>query len=170
MTTPASQYADGNVKVTWVPTIADPAEPTTTELNAVGAVDLTCYLTPDGFAPTTEQASVNDDRLCSTETFELPGRTTNTLMLTYIYRAQDTVGTDNKAFTTLKDGTTGYIVARWGADYEDVYAADDVVNVTPVTAGVQMEMPAEANSTLKINQKLFVRGAMQRQVAVVAGA
>lgn len=178
--TPASLPADGNLRVTWVPAIADPAAPSAAVLNGTSAVDLTCYLTPDGYAPATDQAVINDDRLCSTDTFEQPGRKTNTLDITYVFRGQDASAADNKAYTTMKENTGGFIVERWGKAYDAAYTNGtaatttapavpaDVVSVTPVKAGVQMELPPEANSILKVSQKMFVTGRKRRQVTVVA--
>src|SRR5687768_15094890 len=143
MTTPVSNLADGNLKVAFVPTIAAPGAPTVAELNAGTVVDLSCYLTPDGFTTGGDEQVVTDDRLCSTQTFEKPGRHTDTLSLSYVYRAQDAAGTDNKAFHTLEHLVTGYIVARWGADYADAFVASDVVDVMPVQAGKQMKQPPE---------------------------
>lgn len=168
MTTPASLPADGYLKVTWVPAIADPTNPSAAVLNGASSVDLTCYLTPDGFNPATDEAVINDDRLCSRDTFEQPGRRTNTLSLMYVARHQDGAATDNKAWTTLKQDSAGFIVERWGKAYDTAYAAGDIVNVTPVKAGVQVEQTPEANSTLKVAQKVFVTGPKRRQVAVVA--
>lgn len=166
MAVPASVQADGNLKVTWVPAVADPAAPTATELNAAGAVDLSCYLTPDGYNPATDETTVTDDRLCSRQSFARPGRFSDTLSLTYVFRGQDAAGTDNKAFTTLKHLTEGFIVTRWGVDYEDAYAAADIVDVAPVQAGVQKKQPPEANSVQKIMQSMHIVGPVERDVEV----
>ena len=167
MTIPASLIADGMLRVDWVPAIANPDAPSLTELNGASAIEMTCYLTPDGYTPATDEAVVNDDRLCSRDSFERRGRRTNTLAVTYVYRPQEAAAADNKAFDTLKEGTLGYFIERWGADYEDAFAVGDVVNVVPVESGVQVESAPEANSTLRIAQKQFVRGPKSRQVAVV---
>lgn len=165
MTTPASNLADGNLKVSWVSAIADPTAPTALELNA--GIDLTCYLTPDGFSPGGDEQVVNDSRLCSRQDYEKPGRSTDTLSLTYVFRGQEAIGTDNEAFHTLTHLAEGYVVTRWGTDYEADFAAADVVDVIPAQAGKQMKQPPEANSVLKIGQRIFVTGEVQRDVAVV---
>lgn len=168
MTTPASLVADGMLRVDWVPTIANPAAPTVLELNAASGVQMSCYMTPDGYSPATDEATVNDDRLCSTDTFERRGRRTNTLMTTYVYRPQATAATDNDAFDTLKEGALGYFVERWGQAYDAAWAAGQKVNVVPVESGTQIEMAPEANTTLRVMQKQFVRGPKRRQVTVAA--
>ena len=174
MTTPAeisapgSVQADGALRVVFVPTLADPSAPTLAELNAASAVDLSCYLTPTGFASTTEEASIDDSRLCSRETYETPGRESNGLELTYVYDPQNTVPAENEAYTTLKRGTQGFVVPRWGRAFEEPFAAGDIVDVMPITGGAQRKQTPEANSTLKVAQKMFIRSGVRRDVAVVA--
>lgn len=151
-----STPADGNVKVAFVPTIANTSAPTVTELTGASAVDLSCYLTADGFTPGLDEAVISDDRLCDTETFEQPGRSSRTLQVTYI----DNSNTDevNDAYEALTPGSTGYVVVRRGKAYDNAFAADDKVDVWPVKCGQQNDMPPEANSVLKVTQKLFVTG------------
>lgn len=167
MTQPTSIPADGNLRAAWVPAIADTANPTTTELNAAGAVDLSCYLTGDGYSPSTDEQVITDDRICSRQTYEQPGRYQDQLEVKYVYRAQEPLSATNKAFTTLKRGTAGYIVTRWGTAYETAWAAGQIVDVMPAKAGVQMKNPPEANSILNVSQKIFITGEQKRDVAVV---
>lgn len=162
-----STPADGNVKVVWVTTIANTAAPSATELNAVTSIDLSCYLTADGFSPALDEAVISDDRLCDTETFEQPGRASRSLSVTYIDNS-NTVD-DNDAFETLVPGTDGYIVVRRGKAYAGVFVATtDKVDVWPVTCGKYSDLPPEANSVLKVTQKLFVTGGVEQRVAVAA--
>lgn len=161
-----STPADGNVKVAFVPTIADPAAPTTAELTAAGVVDLSCYLTADGWTPGLDEQTITDDRLCSTQTFEQPGRAARSLTVKYIENPGS--ATDNKAYTTLVPGTSGYFVQRRGKPFDTAFAAADVVDVWPVTAGKYDPQPPEANSVLKVAQKMFVTGTVEQNVAVAA--
>lgn len=161
-----STPADGNVRVAFVPTIADTAAPTSAELSAAGAVDLSCYLTGDGFNPGLDEAVVADDRLCSTDTFEQPGRKQRNLSVTYI---DNTNSTDpNEAAETLIPGSEGFIVKRSGLAYTTAFAAAQTVEVWPVKAGQYQPLPPEANSVLRRTQKLFVTGQVQIDVAVGA--
>ena len=97
MALPKSVPADGALKVAWVPTIANSAAQTVAELTGAGVIDISCYLTPDGFTPGGDEATVADDRLCSTRTFEQPGRSTDTLDVQYVWGDE----TDNAAFAAL---------------------------------------------------------------------
>lgn len=165
MALPKSVPADGNLKVVWVPALADPANPKVTELTAAGVIDISCYLTPDGFSPGGDEQVVNDDRLCSTQTFERPGRFSDTLDIIYVHGDE----VDNAAYTTLKHLTEGFVVERWGKPYDTAFATADVVDVKPAQCGVQRKQPPEANSVLKCAQKMFITGSVERDVAVVAG-
>jgi hypothetical protein len=165
---PTSIPADGSLKVLWVPAIATPAEPTITEVTAVTVVDLSCYITADGWTPATDEQVSTDDRLCSRQTFERRGRFTDSLQVTYVYQGQEPAALDNKAQSTLRAGELGFIVARWGMDYEPDMEIGDIVDVYPAECGVQQKQPPEANGRLKIMQKIFIRSNTRRDVAVVA--
>lgn len=161
-----STPADGNVKVVWVPTIADPDAPTVTEVTGGTVVDVSCYLTGSGWNPGLSEQTVTDDRLCSTETFEQMGRSQRTLAVQYI--DNPTSATDNDAFEAFVPGTTGYFVVRRGEAYDTALAAADVVDVWPVTAGQYSPLPPEANSVLKVDQKMFVTARVRIGVPVAA--
>lgn len=164
MALPKSVPADGNLKVVWVPTISNAAAPTVAEVTGGTAIDISCYLTPDGFTTGGDEAVVTDDRLCSTQSFEQPGRFSDTLDVIYVWGD----ATDNVAYTTLTRLAKGFIVARWAKPYATALAAADKIDVYPATCGKQNKMPPEANSVLKCGQKLFITGAVSRDVAVAA--
>lgn len=161
-----STPADGNVKVVWVPALADPENPTTAEVTGVSVVDLSCYLTGDGWNPGLDEQTITDDRLCARETFEKPGRAGRTLTVRYIINPGDP--TNNKAQETLVPGTDGYFIVRPGTDHEPDLASGDKVRVWPVTAGQQNELPPEANSVLKAEQRMFVRARVRPNATVGA--
>jgi hypothetical protein len=151
-----STPADGNVKIVFVPSLADPAAPTVAELTGAGVIDLSCYLTADGWTPGLDEQVVTDDRLCSVQTFEQPGRSSRTLSIKYVENPGSS--TDNKAFDTLAPGTAGFLVERRGTAQATAFAAADVVNVWPIKAGQYDPQPPEANSVLKVSQKAFITG------------
>lgn len=166
-----STPSDGNVKTVIVPAIADTSAPTVPELTGGTAVDVSCYLTPDGLALTLEQATITDERLCSTETYGQPGRKTYGLSLTGIDNTNsDNESTDNKLVDALGEGTQLYLVRRRGVPFDDAIAAGDKVTVIPFKPGVKMDVAPEANSVIRSTWQCFVTGAVQVEVAVVAGA
>ena len=151
-----STPADGNVRIVWTPVIALTTAPTAVILNGVATIDLSCYLTADGFTPGLDESVISDGRLCETETFEQPGRTARTLSLTYIDNSNTAL--TNLACMTLIPGTPGYIVRRSGKVFDATFAASDKVEVWPVKCGKRSSLPPEANSVLRITQKMFVTG------------
>ncbi|WP_144628943.1 phage tail tube protein [Arthrobacter woluwensis] len=169
MTDIPSTPADGNSLSLFVPTLADPTKPKLTELSAPSAIDLSCYLTGDGFVPSLDEQTIDDSRYCSTQDYEVPGRSKNGLTVKYIDNTNSpNAATMNKAVETLPKGTTGYWVTRSGKPYTAPLAVGDKVTVRPITAMTQNELPPEANSVFKIEQKLAITGPLQRKVAVVA--
>ncbi|PWR08573.1 hypothetical protein DKT68_15260 [Micromonospora acroterricola] len=154
---PTSVPSDGTLRIDFVPTIADRAAPkAATELNAAGSQELAGYVTGDGFAPSGEQATVTDERIASTQTFEQPGRKTKSLSVTYVHNPDDAA--NNEAYLTLEEGVTGYIVTRYGVPRAQAYAVGDIVDVWPVTAGEPMKNWNGANSVHTVTQRLFVTG------------
>lgn len=156
---------DGNVKVVIVPTIANPAAPTAAELNAATAKDISCLLTGDGWNLGVDQATVADQRLCDTENYERPGRSTWTLETTYV-RTED--ATEDVAFNTLVPGYSAFFVERSGVPFGQPFAAGDEVTVVPFKAGKRRKVPAAPNEVFRRVQKQFIRGKVQDDVAVVA--
>lgn len=170
VTVPPGVAADGAVSVKFVTALANPAAPSlATEINAASSVDLTCLLTKDGFSPAGEAAAITDERLCSKQVFEDFGTVTySTDALTYIYDPQTPASASNKAYAALVTGTTGFLVVRWGKDVDIAWAAGDKVDVYPVKVGPRIKQAPEANSKLKVQQKPYVTGPVQQDVAVVA--
>lgn len=168
MTLPVAITSDGNFKAFYTPTVADPTAPTVTECTSSSGFDATCYLTGDGWAPSTDESVVIDSRACSRQTFEDLGRYTDKLQVKYIYRQQDPTSPTNKAFTVWKRGTTGYLIVRYGTAFEPDVAAANIVDVIPITCDVQQKQTIAENEKQKIMQNMRITGPVQRDVAVVA--
>ena len=159
---------DGNMAVWLVPAIAVTSAPTDTEILA--GEDISCYLTPDGYTPTNEQATITDDRLCSTETFGRPGRKTRGLTLTGIDNTNSPNElTFNALVDTLVEGTQMYVVRRRGMPFDTPIAADQKVSVLPIVPGMKQDVPGEANSVTRSTWPTFVTGQGHDDIAVAAG-
>ena len=162
-----STPADGYVAVRVLPAVADLSAPTLAEWTA--GIDISCYLTSDGYSPSVDQQVATDERLCSTQVFEQPGRVTNSLDLIYIDNTNSpNQTTDNKAKDTLVPGSSQVIAVRRGMPYAAAAAAAQKVTLFPIKPGIYNELPGEANSVLKIGQKQFVTGPVSRSVALTA--
>ena len=160
--------ADGNLSVIILTAMAGDA-PTVSEIEASTSADVSCYLTPDGFALTIDQATITDDRLCSTETFNKPGRKSYTLQLTGIDNSNSEFEDEyNELVDILPEGAQRYAVYRRGVAYDSPYEVGQEVRVVPFQVGVRSEVPAEANSVIRSMWNCFVTGP-SKFVDVVAG-
>lgn len=156
--------ADGHGLVLWVPTIADPAAPTVTELSGTGVEKLTYGLTPDGFAHETTVATITSGRYTLDQALELDGTITDTLEVRYVWTGTE----DDVVRTVLTPGTEGFIVKRMAVANAEAVAADQLVTVIPVKCSIQRDVPPAQNTELQKVQKLNVVGKVERDVAVVA--
>lgn len=166
MPKPLSLPADGMLRVLLVPTIADPSAPTVAELTAVGVVDITCYLTADGYNPSVEEGTIEDARLCDRETYSQPGRVTHSLEATYVFNPSSTP--DNKAYAALVPKSNWYVVERWGIAYETAIAAAQKVCVRPSVAGARRRQSPAVGTVLRITQQLAPTDTYREDVAVAA--
>lgn len=155
MTQPASVVSDGNVLVLWVTSVADVDEPTLGELTDPAVLDLSCYLTDQGWNPDITEAQAPDPRLCSTEDFSAPGRTSTTIPLVYVTNPD--VPSEDEAAVTLVKGSVGWLVERRGVPFEQAVAVGDIVTTWPVKLGVQKEQQPTANTPLTIAQMAYLR-------------
>lgn len=166
VTFPEGVEGEGTIKIVAVPAVADLDAPTVAELTAGTAVDLSCYVTSDGFQPTSEQESRTDRRLCSTQVLAVPGSITYTVGdLVYIYDPQAAAADpENEAYEYLAPGASRYIVVRWGLAYDTAFASGQKVDVYPVTMGAQRKNApvtgaggGEGTSKLTVTQSSFLR-------------
>lgn len=153
MPVPPGVPADGNVRISFITTFNGTTLAATV---ATAGVDLSCYFTADGFNRGMNEAAVADDRLCTTQSGEDPGRYNETLDVIYVYNQQNPVPSDNLAYTTLPRGTKGFLVVRYAKAYTAAWAALDKVDVIAITAGKQLKNAPAANEKLKVSQKLFI--------------
>lgn len=169
---PESVTAEGNVKVAFVPAIANPEAPTTTELNAAGSVDLSCFLMPDWAGIGAEQNKGESRRFCSRESFERLGRIRRTIGdIVYTYLPQDD-GADagNKAYTTLQEGTTGFLVLRYGLDASDAFAAAQKLDIIPAEMGSRSKTVSGTDefAPLTVTQGIGATGVLVEDAVVAS--
>lgn len=146
----ADMLSDGNIKVSYVPTIANQAAPTTTELTA--GTSLECLITADGLDINTDEDVVSAPKLCETINAEQPGRSKTTIQLTCVRK--DTPAEDI-AWTTLLRGLTGYVVVRRGTAVSTAYATTQKVEVYPVKFGQRRPIKPEQNGVEKFMSQAY---------------
>lgn len=151
-----STPADGRIRTVIVNTLADPDAPTVTELN--GGVDISCYITLGGFAFTTSQATITDQRECTDQDYQTPGRKSiSDASITVIDNTNSELEEEsNKAVTAMAEGTTGYIVRRRGLPAADAWETGQTVSVIPVIFGEKQMVAQEENSVQRSQIPFFV--------------
>jgi len=127
---------DGRVRVAFVPTIANLAAPTTTELNAGTLLQSTLVPTGlEGFE--TQQAEVDNESLASTFDTRLPGRLSFS-GTGLVFKKQD--GSDT-IFGLLLPNTNGFIVIRANGVLESAaWASSQLVRAYPIRCGEHSPM------------------------------
>lgn len=163
-TTPGSVATDGNLSLWFVPYVALANPASKAVLDAGTTKRITYSLTPDGFAHTVDEATVEDGRLTLRQQLQQAGVITDTLELSYVYGA-----TDDVARVALTEGTLGWIVARYAVDNAAaVTVTTQKVDILPIRCGVQRKSAPARNATFVIMQKQFITGTVLRDQAVVA--
>lgn len=156
---------DGKVKVYEVPAIADPAAPTTTELDA--GENITDILTADGlvgFAPDTNE--VDNSSLASTFNTRLPGRAAYSgtmLRLKKQSQAGDTI------YDTLVREYATNIVVRRGVDQAQAWAASDEVEVYPIRCGEVRNLDPDPDTVQRYEVPVFMASEPELRATVAAG-
>lgn len=148
----ADLLADGNVKATWVPSVASITAPTVAELTGGSAVDLENVITADGLDVKGDTASVDNTALASTADTEDAGRNKFDLSLT-VKRKDTTI--EDVGWNTLTERALGYLVVRRTLPTTTAYAIGQAVEVYPVRCGLPTMMAPEKNSVQKFQVKLF---------------
>lgn len=164
---PAGMLTNSTTKFVVVSAIANIAAPKLTEINAVSSVDISCYITGDGFSQETSENTITDERLCSRQIFEEPGDFQESLEISFIYNNLDEDG--DAARLALPPYASKFAVVRVGKEAEDPFILGDLVDVFSFKAGRQRKNAGGRNSKHTMTQKLFLNNIVQRDVAVVAG-
>jgi hypothetical protein len=138
----ADILSDGTTRIAWVTSISNTAAPTTTELNA--GVDLTPYITADGWSVTTATAKVDVSALNSVDNLSIPGRRDDDIEVTF--KSQ---GDSAAPWTTFASRPGGYLVERVGVAYSTAWASGQKLRIFPVYAGDRQRVPAAANELVK---------------------
>lgn len=161
--TPGSVATDGNLSLWFVPYGVSTNPASKAILDGATSKRITYSLTPDGFAHTIDEATVEDGRLTLRQQLQEAGVVTDNLELSYVYGAEDDV-----AKVALTPGTRGWIVVRYAVPNEDAVTIGDLVDVLPIKCGVQRKSAPARNATFIIMQKQFVKGTVLRDQLVVA--
>lgn len=168
LTIPPGVDAEARINAIFSPTNSLSAA----SLSGAAAVELTCYLTKGTLGMSADTETGTDERECTSQVFEVLGKTTWTVNdLEYVWEPQAAPSSPtNKAYDTLKKGTTGFLVLRFGRDVDTAPAVGDKVWQIPVTLGAQVPKQREGNAAekLKITQKVVVSGNVVQDAVLIA--
>lgn len=137
----ADIYVDGNIRVSYVATIANIAAPTTTELNA--GLLLTALITADGLVGF-EADTADVDTTALDSTFDTKGIGRDSFDGTMLRLKKQTA--PDTAYTTLTRGTVGYIVIRRDTASATAWASTQPVEVFPIVCGRERNLAPESNT------------------------
>lgn len=139
---------------------------TVTDLNSAQFVDTTYDLTAgSGWAETTSQETISDDRLTATETFAQPGKVTNGLTVQYVYGDATA-----KADATLVEDEKLIAAVRWATDHDEPITASSKFDFWLVKAGKKQRDQAAANSVFTKTQVLYPLAKVERDVTPASGS
>lgn len=135
-------FVDGNVKVSFVPSIANIHAPTTTELNA--GTSLEPYITPTGLQIKATTASIDTSSLASTFTTQGSGR--RSFAITIEMKRQTPT---DVAYNLVPYRTSGFLVVRRTVTSTTAWTTGQTVEVYPVITGEPELTPPAINEVSK---------------------
>ena len=159
----ADIQVDGQTRVSFFPTCASIAAPTTTELNAGNYLSDTLVMSGlEGWESST--AEIDATALSSTFDTKLPGRISFT-GTALVLKKQDGTDTIFNALTT--PGTNGFLAIRDGSPAGTAWASANKVEVYPVRTGTHVVLGrGEGNSLLRYRVPTMVTSAPNLKAVV----
>jgi len=160
-TVPNSSQSDGRWRLTDVPAGSNALS--VAILSGATSKPFTYSLTPDGFAWDTAQATVEDKRLTLTQDLSRPGKTTETLELTYVDSTDA-----NSAAVLFVAGKVGQFNVRRGIDNATAFTVGQLADVITYILGVQRPQAPTENGLDLIKQTVYITAPTQRKQPLVA--
>lgn len=160
---------DGRVRTIFVKAIADVKKPTLVELTT-SPLDLSYWLTSDGWKLTHSQDMIDDDREGAAAVGQIPGQEKYTDGTLQVLDNVNVKGETNSAVEQLTAGTQGYIIRRRGVATDDDFAAGQVVSVYKVTIGIKTPVAHASNQRQMSTISFSADPGSQDETAVVTAA
>lgn len=158
---PASSQSDGRWRITDVPAGSNALS--VAILNGGTSKPMTYSFTPDGFAWDTTQATVEDKRLTLKQDLSRPGKTSETLELTYV------ASTDaNSAAVLFTEGKEGQFNVRRGVDNATAATVGQKADVISYVLGAQRPQAPTENGLDLIKQTAYITAPTVRGGVLVA--
>lgn len=160
----ADIFADGNTRVSYVPTIANIAAPTTTELNAGTLLHDT--ITADGLVGfEAETAEVDTTALSSTFDTKLPGRASFSGTMLRL-KKQNTNPAADTVFNLLATNVAGYIAIRRSLAATTAWASSQKLAIYPIQCGEVKFLTPEANTVERYEVPTMITATPQQRAVV----
>jgi hypothetical protein len=150
---------DGRVKVAWVNSIANTAQPTTTELN--GGTALEGLITPDGLDISNSTGKVKVSNLGSKQTANKAGRKDFDVKIMFHHD-----GVVDTAWNLLTYQTAGYLAVRRGIDKTVAWTSGQKVEVYPVDCGETNEQKPAEDGTWDFEVPMYVNADAQTRAVI----
>lgn len=159
--------SDARRKLAFVPALINPSAPLLTEVNAAGALDISCLVKANNFAlGAAGEDTVSDPALCARGNDSAPGKVNYTAAMEF-FRWTTTL--EDKAWTTFtQSGISGFLVQRIGKDFEDAFAVGDEVQVYEVLTGTPRLLTPEGGRYEGFALNFYVQSAGTDERAVIA--
>lgn len=155
-----SRYsAEGNSLLYFVPSMSNIAAPTTTELNA--GTNLTPFVPPDGWNPTTTQNNVDIASLA--DTFDVMTIGTEGGPITVTFMRDNSADTAWNLFTR---GLAGFFAFREGIAVATAWASSQALQVYPITAHHPIANQTARNAARTFNVTVAVTSQPNRKAVV----
>jgi len=140
---------DGNVKISFLPSVSNIHAPTTTELNA--GTSLEQFITPTGYKNKPSTAPIDTSSLASKFMTQGAGRKSFALSL----ELKRQTGTD-AVYNLLSYQATGYLAVRRNLDRTTAWATGQTVEIYPVQCGQREQNDPAPNEVQKYVSTMFL--------------
>lgn len=162
---PSSSQSDGRWRITNVPLGEDASS--CAVLNGETASPITYGLTPDGWARSITQATVEDKRLTLLQDLTRPGKVTEAIEIKAV------VSADPKSADAILKGLSAsqaesQFVQRQGVGNEIEHEVDQVADIITGVVGVRRPDAPVENGVDTVSYTLFITKPTRSEVALVA--
>jgi hypothetical protein len=168
---PAGITAAGKLSLTIVPRagIADLDAITATEVNAVGAVNVSCVLQGDGYGRSTTESTGTGRRACEEYEYDIPGtKKTEFDQTRFVYDPQDPEAAVSIAYGALTEGEEYVLIERFGISGKEELALGDVYSAYPVRLSVKEGLVPGGDGELEFGAQFRSTGSPSKDKTIVA--
>ncbi|WP_346007294.1 hypothetical protein [Janibacter terrae] len=168
---PSGITAAGKLSLTVVPRagIANLDAITATEVNAVGAVNVSCVLQGDGYGRSTSESTGTGRRACEEYEYDIPGtKKTEFDQTRFVYDPQDPIAAVSIAYAALTEGEEYVLIERFGISGKQELVTGDIYSAYPVRLSIKEGLVPGGEGELEFYAQFRSTGSPARDKAIVA--